>query len=136
MILQKARLLEPVILMGETGSGKTYLVKYIAEVLFGLKSVFKSFIFHYGIDDSEFARFMEGIIRDARKQKESVFWVFFDEFNTSDLQPYVSELMNDRVFSLSDNPEGKFYVLLTRLLDVWFTKVNLSESIRNTYNDK
>jgi MoxR-like ATPase len=107
MILQKARLLEPVILMGETGSGKTYLVKYIAEVLFGLKSIFRSFIFHYGIDDLVFIEFMEKVIDDAKQQKESVFWVFFDEFNTSDLQPYVTELLNDRVFSLSDEPESK-----------------------------
>jgi MoxR-like ATPase len=111
MILQKARLLEPVILMGETGSGKTYLVKYIAEVLFGLKSIFKSFIFHYGIEDQEFIDFMEQIISDAKKQKESVFWVFFDEFNTSDLQPYVAELMNDRIFSLSDNPESIIIII-------------------------
>ena len=111
MILQKARLLEPVILMGETGSGKTYLVKYIAEVLFGLKSVFKSFIFHYGIEDQQFIDFMEQIISDAKKQKESVFWVFFDEFNTSDLQPYVAELMNDRIFSLSDDPESTIIYL-------------------------
>jgi MoxR-like ATPase len=108
MILQKARLLEPVILMGETGSGKTYLVKYIAEVLFGLKSIFKSFIFHYGIDDFVFIEFMEKVIDDAKKQRESVFWVFFDEFNTSDLQPYITELLNDRIFSLSDDPESTF----------------------------
>lgn len=106
MILQKARLLEPVILMGETGSGKTYLVKYIAEVLFGLKSIFRSFIFHYGIEDHVFSEFMEKVIDDAKRQTDSLFWVFFDEFNTSDLQPYVTELLNDRVFSLSNRPEG------------------------------
>lgn len=92
--------------MGETGSGKTYLVKYIAEVLFGLKSIFRSFIFHYGIDDCLFTEFMEKVIDDAKKQTESLFWVFFDEFNTSDLQPYVTELLNDRIFSLSDYPES------------------------------
>lgn len=108
MILQKARLREPVVLMGETGSGKTYLVKYIAEVLFGLKSIFRSFIFHYGIDDHILMEFMHKVIRDAKIQRETIFWVFFDEFNTSDLQPYVTELLNDRVFSLTNNTSGNF----------------------------
>lgn len=107
MILQRVRLLKPVILMGETGAGKTYLVKYIAEVLFGLKSIFCSFIFHYGIEHSVLVKFMEKVLRDARAQPGYIFWVFFDEFNTSDLQPYVTELLNDRVFSLSDNPAGR-----------------------------
>ena len=107
MILQKAKLHEPVILMGETGSGKTYLVKYIAEVIFGENSIFKSFIFHYGIEDALFINFMESILKEAKKQPQVIFWVFFDEFNTSDLQPYVTELLNDRVFSLSNKPESK-----------------------------
>ena len=107
MVLQKARLLEPVILMGETGSGKTYLVKYIAEVVFGMNSVFKSFIFHYGIEDTLFVDFMEDVIARAQVQNETIFWVFFDEFNTSDLQPYVTELLNDRIFSLSNNSKSR-----------------------------
>ena len=106
MILQKARIFEPVILMGETGCGKTYLVKYIAEVLFGNKSVYKAFIFHYGIEETLFINFMEDVISKARANPRMIFWVFFDEFNTSNLQPFVAELLNDRVFSLSNSPEG------------------------------
>jgi energy-coupling factor transporter ATP-binding protein EcfA2 len=107
MILQKAKLHEPVVLMGETGSGKTYLVKFIAEVVFGFNSIFKSFIFHYGIEDLIFIQFMENVIDEANQESETIFWVFFDEFNTSDLQPFVTELLNDRIFSLSDNPESE-----------------------------
>ena len=110
MIIQKVRLLEPVVLMGETGSGKTYLVKYIAQVLFGLWSSFNSFIFHYGIENKVFIDFMEDIISKAKLNSEIIFWVFFDEFNTSDLQPYVTELMNDRVFSLSNDSNSKLII--------------------------
>lgn len=107
MVLQRARLLEPVVLMGETGVGKTYLVKYVAEVLFGPKSRFCPFTLHPGVEDSALVGFMQTVIDDARRSAERFFWVFFDEFNTSGLQPYVAELLNDRVFSLSDQPESR-----------------------------
>ena len=107
MILQRARLRRPVVLMGETGSGKTYLVKYIAEVLFGMRSEFRPFIFHYGVEAQALTRFVEAVIDEARRLPECIFWVFFDEFNTSDLQPYVTELLNDRLFSLSSRPGGE-----------------------------
>ena len=93
--------------MGETGSGKTYLVKYIAEVLFGEKSEFRSFIFHYGVESEALTSFVEAVIDEAQRQPKRIFWVFFDEFNTSDLQPYVTELLNDRVFSLSNRPDSE-----------------------------
>ena len=100
------RISSPVVLMGETGTGKTFLVKYIAEVVFGNKSEFRSFTFHCGIEHSRFVGFMEEVIRKARREPPKIFWVFFDEFNTSDLQPFVTEIMNDRQFSLSDEPES------------------------------
>lgn len=106
MILQKIRLREPVILMGETGTGKTYLVKYIAEVLFGSRSCFRPFIFHFGVEECVFVEFMEQVIDEAVSTPSRVFWVFFDEFNTSDLQAHIAELLIDRKFSLSSNSNG------------------------------
>ena len=106
MIVQKMRVSAPVVLMGETGTGKTFLVKYIAEVIFGNKSEFLPFTFHCGIEHQLFVSFMERVISRAKKRPRRIFWVFFDEFNTSDLQPFVTELMTDRLFSLSEKPEG------------------------------
>lgn len=106
MIVQKMRVSAPVILMGETGIGKTFLIKYIAKVIFGNKSEFVPFTFHYGIEHDLFVDFMEGVINTAKRNPTMIFCVFFDEFNTSDLQPFVTELMSDRVFSLSENPES------------------------------
>jgi MoxR-like ATPase len=136
MILQRTRVREPVVIMGETGCGKTYLVKYIVEVLFKHYSVYKEFIFHHGVEESDFVEFMYDLIDDAnhelervrqmnKKKKENmnseesdekpkIFWVFFDEFNTSHLQAFVSEIMHDRVFSLGNDSSSKFYSLFNQ----------------------
>ena len=131
MILQRVRVREPVVIMGETGCGKTYLVKYVVEVLFKEYSVYREFIFHSGVEEKDFTEFMHDLIDDANAEQErvrqmnqktldekpsenkdtderpKVFWVFFDEFNTSHLQAFVSEIMHDRVFSLGENSSSK-----------------------------
>jgi MoxR-like ATPase len=128
MILQRVRVGEPVVIMGETGCGKTYLVKYMAKVLFKEYAVYKEFIFHKGVEEDDFVFFMMELIDEANRETErvtemrrkqgtsatdhqrpKVFWVFFDEFNTSHLQAYVSEVMHDRVFSLSGDAQCKVF---------------------------
>ena len=119
MILQRARVREPVVIMGETGCGKTYLVKYIAKVLFKHVAEYRELIFHTGFEEARFEQFMTELISEAKTElgkcessaqgqssAPKLFWVFFDEFNTSHLQAFVSEAMHDRVFSLG-GPEGK-----------------------------
>ena len=110
MVIQKARIREPVILMGETGCGKTYLIKFIAEVLFQNRACFHQFTFHYGKKESDFISFIDGIIRKANNTAKQMQWVFFDEFNTSSLQPFVAELMIDRVFSLVSSQNGNLAI--------------------------
>jgi hypothetical protein len=122
--------------MRETGSGTTYLVKYIAEVLFKEYSVFRQFTFHSEVEKREFIFFMADLIDEAnqeiervkqmnkkenenqeKEERPKIFWVLFDEFNTSHLQAYVSEIMHDRVFSLSDDPNCIWFIvkLISRL---------------------
>lgn len=118
------------VIMGETGCGKTYLVKYIVKVLFKEYAEYREFIFHSGVEEEDFEEFMMDLIGDARAEQErvrqmdqkarggaqtgdkeeerpKVFWVFFDEFNTSHLQAFVSEVMHDRVFSLGDSDSSR-----------------------------
>ena len=132
MILQRVRVREPVVVMGETGCGKTYLIRYVAEVLFKEYSVYREFIFHSGVEEKDFIEFMHDLIDDANAELErirqmnqksrnkaggasqdetverpKVYWVFFDEFNTSHLQAFVSEIMHDRVFSLGTDGNSR-----------------------------
>lgn len=101
LILQKQRANNPIIIMGETGCGKTFLLKYIAEVIYGDKAKFFSFTLYYGVKEDDYVNFVDDIIKIAEKNKTLDIWVFFDEFNTSELQSSICELMSDRTFSLS-----------------------------------
>ena len=107
LVLQKKRAGIPVIIMGETGCGKTFLLKYIAEVLYQEKAEFFSFTMYYGVQESQFVAFVDEIIRIAAHNPSTDIWVFFDEFNTSELQSSVCELMHDRTFSLTNIEEYK-----------------------------
>ena len=131
MILQRIRVREPVVIMGETGCGKTYLIRYIVEVLYHQYAEYREFILHTGVEEHEFIDFMYDIIDEANaelertkeinvknkddkidyQEKPKIFWVFFDEFNTSHLQAYISEIMNDRVFSLGEKKSCKFFLI-------------------------
>lgn len=106
LIIQRYRTRLPVILMGESGCGKTYLLKYVAEVLFKERVEFFSFILYYGVKEDAFVKFMDNIIRIAKHKKDIDLWVFFDEFNTSELQSIICELLFDRVFSISKDYKG------------------------------
>jgi MoxR-like ATPase len=93
--------------MGETGCGKTFLLKYIAEVIYGNKAVFFSTTLYYGFKENDFVNFMDEIIDLADKHPKLDIWVFFDEFNTSELQNIICELMNDRTFSITNSEKYK-----------------------------
>ena len=107
LILQKQRAGIPVIIMGETGCGKTFLLKYIAEVIYEEKALFFSFTLYYGVKEEDFIKFIDRIIRIAEKNLKLDIWVFFDEFNTSELQSIICELMNDRTFSITELQDYK-----------------------------
>ena len=95
--------------MGETGCGKTFLLRYVAEVLYADQAEFFSFILYYGVKEEVFIEFMDKIITVAAHFPNKDFWVFFDEFNTSELQSSVCELLFDRIFSISKAHSGNCF---------------------------
>jgi MoxR-like ATPase len=107
LIIQRYRSRLPVILMGESGCGKTYLLKYVAEIIFKKRVEFFSYILYYGVKEDDFIEFMDNMIKIAKDKPEIDVWIFFDEFNTSELQSIVCELLFDRVFSISKKFYGK-----------------------------
>jgi len=91
----------PLIIMGETGCGKTLLIKALAS----LKNV-KMIIFniHSGIDNNKILEFVnENKLTEDKENKFKVdytkvnkIWVFLDEFNTSNSLGLFSEMMIKR----------------------------------------
>ena len=73
----------PVILMGETGCGKTSLIKILANVTFrGYLNNLKILNIHSGIEDNEIIKFIEQLIREAEIDDNAKFISALDEFNS------------------------------------------------------
>ena len=113
LVLLRIRANIPVIMMGETGSGKTSLIKKLSEMLNNgsLKNM-KILNIHAGITDKDIINFLERkVINQAIKlsikedKKNEIFfqnnkfynpkklWVFFDEINTCNSMELISEIM-------------------------------------------
>lgn len=100
LILQKARNQLPVVVMGETGCGKTYLVQFLTQVLLDGVADLRLKTMHFGVSVQDFCGFVDEGIRSARENQSQSVWLFFDEFNTSPLQAHLNMLMHDRKFLL------------------------------------
>ena len=103
----------PVILMGETGCGKTFLIKKLSEFLNnGKKNKIKILNIHAGINDKDIIRFLQKkVIPEAmflqevdeeRRKKlgnlghifnETKLWVFFDGINTCKSINLINEII-------------------------------------------
>ena len=80
----------PVILMGETGCGKTSLIKILANIIFkGDLNQLKILNIHSGIEDNEIIQFLEQIIRESELDDNAKLTSSLDEFNS--LTPEIQE---------------------------------------------
>ena len=113
LILLRIRAGIPVIMMGETGCGKTSLITMLSRLLNnGSDENMKIKNIHAGISDNDIVKFMEDEIMDKAKKMEEEdkkiliergkngqiyiprkLWVFLDEINTCKSMGLISELM-------------------------------------------
>jgi len=112
LILLRLRANIPVIMMGETGCGKTALIKKLSELKNnGEGNRMKILNIHAGTTDEDIIKFIEEIMPEAealelvedeikKKRTEQGFlyekkkiWVFLDEINTCKSMGLISELM-------------------------------------------
>ena len=97
----------PVILMGETGCGKTALIKKLYQLLNNGKDENLIVInIHPGITDDYLHEKMIEINKIAEGKKDQEFWIFFDELNTCDSFSLLTEIYCNRSFlgkKLCDN---------------------------------
>lgn len=84
----------PVILLSETGVGKTFLLEKILASP-GLKS--ERIVIHGEYDDRMISKFMEKTLNSNPDGTQTTI-VFFDEFNTCSSQNLLKEIMIDRIF--------------------------------------
>ena len=106
LIILRVRVNIPVIIMGETGCGKTSLVRYLASTC-GVQSC--NFNVHAGISEEEIIKFIKIKETQVRDTKEQI-WIFLDEINTSDHLGLISDIMCHH--SLLGRPLSKHLVFL------------------------
>ena len=110
IINQRASLNLPIVVMGDTGCGKTYLIKFLVTVL--LREDFRVLTLHSGVTELHLEELILEVIGIANRNIENYnqngslyrptkVWVFFDEFNTSPLQSLIEELMCTRTCTFS-----------------------------------
>ncbi|CAG2237364.1 RNF213 [Mytilus edulis] len=71
----------PILIMGETGCGKTSLIRYLANIC-GV--AFEVFSIHAGTDDHQIKERIKEASQNARKLPKNQYWLFLDEINTCD----------------------------------------------------
>ena len=98
----------PVILMGETGVGKTKLLEMLAK-LHGKGEVnWEKLNIDAGITDKDIIDFIKNIehkVESEGKQKEKI-WIFFDEINTCNSLGLITEIMCNHTYlgkKINDN---------------------------------
>ena len=96
----------PVILMGETGCGKTALIIKLSQILNNGETNVEIINIHPGITDEKLCDIMDGKNKLAEKQKNKELWIFFDEINTCLSLSLLTEIFINRSYNgkkLSDN---------------------------------
>ena len=106
LIVLRVRANVPIIIMGETGCGKTSLVEYLARTC---QIPFSTYNFHAGRTEEEVKEFIENENNEARNDTGQR-WIFLDEINTCHHLGLINEIMCHH--TLYGRPLSKKLVLL------------------------
>ena len=104
-ILLRIRGKTPFILLGETGCGKTSLIKLLAK----LKNVnLKILNIHSGITENDIIKFMNEVFKEINQKSFVNYWIFFDEINTCNSMGLIMEIMinhsiKGKIFDCNNN---------------------------------
>ena len=96
----------PVIIMGDTGCGKTALIIKLNQILNNGENKVEIINIHPGITDDKLCKIMDKKNEIAKKRKDEELWVFFDEINTCLSLSLLTEIFINRSYNgniLSDN---------------------------------
>ena len=88
----------PVILMGETGCGKTALIKNLNKLLNNGKETLEIVNIHPSYDDNKLTHTMNIINKKAEECTDELLWIFFDELNTCDSLSLLTEIFINRTY--------------------------------------
>ena len=139
LILLRIRENIPVIMMGETGCGKTSLIRKLSELINNGEKKMEIMNIHAGITDEEIVKFLfeekkiDGVtypsiieraksLKESEEKKESEYkalgqkyfkkklWVFLDEINTCNCMGLICELMTKHTCQGIELPDNIFFI--------------------------
>ena len=139
LILLRIRENIPVIMMGETGCGKTSLIRKLSELINNGETKMEIMNIHAGITDEEIVKFLfeekefDGVkypsiigraksLKESEERKESEhralgqkylkkkLWVFLDEINTCNCMGLICELMTKHTCQGVELPDNIFFI--------------------------
>ena len=90
----------PVILMGETGVGKTKLLEMLA-TLYGKGTLrWERLQIHAGTTDQKIVSFIDKVHEKVKKEgaEDKITWIFFDEINTCNSLGLITEIMCNHTY--------------------------------------
>ena len=101
LLIYRIRADVPVIIMGETGCGKTSLIKKLSQILNNGEELVETINIHPGITDEEIINKMKEMNAKAKSKefKNKELWVFFDEINTCLTLSLLTEIFINRTFN-------------------------------------
>ena len=88
----------PVIIMGETGCGKTALITKLSQILNNGEIMVEIINIHPGITEKYLCQKMEEMNSKAEKQNKEL-WVFFDQINTCLSLCLLTEIFTNKTFN-------------------------------------
>ncbi|XP_076077139.1 uncharacterized protein LOC143047776 [Mytilus galloprovincialis] len=85
----------PVLIMGETGCGKTSLIRYLAKIC---DVKFDVFSIHAGINSNQIRERLNTANSNARQCLKVPYWLFWDEVNTCDHLGLITSIVCHRFY--------------------------------------
>ena len=108
LLIQRMRAHVPIILIGETGCGKTSMIRYLIEHI--KKEKLRILNIHSGITDKDIINFIYNAQQELLEKKDKRIWVFFDEINTCDYLDLLSEIICEHKMKGETLPENLLFI--------------------------
>ena len=106
LLIYRIKVNIPVIIMGETGCGKTELIINLNQLLNNGKTTVEIININSSITEEILCKVINEKNESAKNNKDYEFWIFFDEMNTCLSLSFLTEIFIKRTYngnSLSDN---------------------------------
>ena len=128
LIYARAQAKLPIVVMGETGVGKTSLLRFFVQKI--LNEHLEIFSIHAGVTLQTIMTKMQEFITMALQIMPLRIWIFFDEFNTNDNIGLLCEIICDRSLNNEKLPENMVLTAACNRYSLKTIKTKFDQNLR------